>query len=67
MRCGCWGQCVTPVGFEVLKAHSVSSLISPLLCDIKDVSSEILLQFHACLPAALLPAVKVNDSYPLKL
>lgn len=33
----------------------------------RDVSSQLVLQHHACLPVAMLPIVMVLDSNPLKL
>lgn len=52
----------------VLKAHSVPSWLSlPSSFVSQDVSTQLLLQSHACLSAAVFPSAMVMDSNPLKL
>lgn len=52
-------------GFEVPKCLSHFKLhLSAFLFVDKDVKSQLLLQCHACLPAAFLPAMMVVNTYP---
>ena len=53
------------VGFEVSKAHSrTQSCLFYLLPRDQDVSAQILLQCHACLPACLLQVLCHDDHGP---
>ena len=47
-------------GFKVSETYIITSELS-LLVD-QDVSSQLLLQCHSCLPAGLFPAMTVTDS-----
>lgn len=51
-------------GFEVSKAHTIplGSLSLPWVCG-SGASSQVLLQRHACLPAAVLATMLVEDSF----
>ena len=54
------------VGFEVLKINTKPSSLSLLYACGSDVSSQLLLQCHVCLFAAMLPAM-MKWTKPLKL
>jgi hypothetical protein len=61
-RCGLVGEGVSlGVYLEVLKGHTRSSLSLSPTCG-SDTGSQLLLQHHACLPAAKLPAMVVMGS-----
>lgn len=64
-RCDLVGEGVSlRVGLEVLEASAIPSLpLSASTCG-SDVSSELLLQHHAYLPAVMFPALMETDEPP---
>ena len=66
----CWGTCVSGVGFEVSRAHTISSMFWHSFCLMlvdQDVSSQLLLQRHSCLPAVVPLTMKAMDTNPQEL
>lgn len=54
------------VCLEVSKGMCHSQLALCLLLVDKDVSSQLVLEHHACLPVAMLPPMMAMDSNPLE-
>lgn len=54
------GRLLPGVGFELSKAHTNPVSVCLLFAD-QDVSSQLLFQYHSCLPAATIPAMMTMD------
>ena len=57
--------CPLDVNFEDSKAHTRPTLSLCLQPADQDVSSQLLFQSHACLPAAMLPTVILGHGFTL--
>lgn len=64
------GDVLLRLGLEISKAHVTVSQLFLSLCLVpvdQNVSSQLVLQCHACLSTTILPAMMIMDSNPLNL